>query len=148
MWEWFPPICFLEKRAVIPANRQCPEETKTAVSGNGFLVEGGRPTDFKTDNPNINDPYPRTAIGVNEAGDVLTVRVVDGLQGGYSEGMTYPETAGLLVELGVWSAVNLDGGGSTQLGAFGELLNAPIHGRIPMRERPVANHLGIVILEP
>lgn len=145
MSQWFPPICFLEKRAIVPADHLCPAGSELAVSGNGFLVVMGQPADFETDNSLINDPYPRTAIGVNEVGDVLTVLIVDGNQGRYSHGMTYPETAGLLVELGVWDAVNLDGGGSTQLGAFGKLLNAPIHGRISMRERPVANHIGFHI---
>ena len=44
--------------------------------------------------------------------------------------------------------MNLDGGGSTSIaiddGRGGvRLLNSPIHTRIPWRERPVANHLGV-----
>ncbi|MBD2020680.1 phosphodiester glycosidase family protein, partial [Leptolyngbya sp. FACHB-36] len=48
--------------------------------------------------------------------------------------------------LGADKAVNLDGGGSTTIvvssptGPYA--LNAPIHTKIPLRERPVANHLG------
>jgi hypothetical protein len=44
--------------------------------------------------------------------------------------------------------MNLDGGGSSTLAVEGangrpEVLNSPIHQRIPGRERPVGNHLGI-----
>jgi len=64
----------------------------------------------------------------------------------YSEGMTIVELAKFVQQLGVDRALNLDGGGSTtlvmgtRLGA--RVLNAPIHTKVPMRERPVANHLG------
>lgn len=53
-------------------------------------------------------------------------------------------------DLGVYSALNLDGGGSTTLvteTASGITpLNAPIHTKIPMRERPIANHIGFYAL--
>ena len=46
--------------------------------------------------------------------------------------------------------MNLDGGGSSTLvveGPDGEprVLNSPIDNYIPGRERPVANHLGILV---
>lgn len=46
-------------------------------------------------------------------------------------------------------ALNLDGGGSTTMvvsdrkGIGG--LNSPIHTKLPMRERPVANNLGFYV---
>jgi hypothetical protein len=50
------------------------------------------------------------------------------------------------MELGAYKALNLDGGGSTTLvvadSGGTRSLNSPIHTRIPMRQRPVANHLG------
>ncbi len=56
------------------------------------------------------------------------------------------ELTDIVMELGAHTALNLDGGGSTALVAAGfwgtHSLNAPIHTRIPMRQRPVANHLG------
>ena len=80
----------------------------------------------------------------------MTVVLVDGRQHGYSEGVTLPELSALLVELGVHDAIELDGGGSATLVAADEdgeprVLNSPIHSRIPGRERPVANHLGVRI---
>jgi hypothetical protein len=54
-----------------------------------------------------------------------------------------------LAKLGVYNAINLDGGGSTTLVLANpdkegkpKTLNAPTHTKIPMRDRPVANHLG------
>lgn len=61
------------------------------------------------------------------------------------------ELADLLLEYGAYSAINMDGGGSVTLVVEGpdgkpEVLNSPIHARIPGLERPVANHLGIYAL--
>jgi exopolysaccharide biosynthesis protein len=75
--------------------------------------------------------------------------VVDGHQPNYSEGMTLPELAQIVLKHEGYTALNLDGGGSSTLvieGLDGKpiVLNSPIHGRVPPgRERPVANHLGI-----
>ena len=78
----------------------------------------------------------------------MIILLVDGRQPNYSEGVTMAELVGILREYGAYSALNLDGGGSTTLAIEGEsgepvLLNSPIDNRIPGRERPVANHLGI-----
>jgi hypothetical protein len=57
----------------------------------------------------------------------------------------------IILAYGGYTALNLDGGGSTTLvmeGASGEpvLLNSPIDNRIPGRERPVGSHLGVFAL--
>ena len=74
--------------------------------------------------------------------------VVDGRQPNYSEGVTLVELTEIVAGYGGDTALNLDGGGSTALIARGRTgqpiqLNSPIDNRIPGRERPVANHLGI-----
>jgi len=89
--------------------------------------------------------HPRTAAGVSRDGRTLVLVVVDGRQPGWSVGATLPELAQLLVDAGAWSAVALDGGGSTAMwyraagAAAGRVLNRPSDGRV----RPVANHLGV-----
>lgn len=93
---------------------------------------------------------PRIALGFDAGRRRMTVVLVDGRQRGYSEGVTLPELSALLVELGVHDAIELDGGGSATLVTADEdgeprVLNSPIHSRIPGRERPVANHLGVRI---
>jgi exopolysaccharide biosynthesis protein len=94
--------------------------------------------------------YPRTAVATNQQGDKLWIVVVDGRQPYYSEGVTLAELTQIFIEFGVYTALNLDGGGSTTLvvsiGGKPTLLNSPIHTRIPTRQRPVANHLGIYAL--
>ena len=78
----------------------------------------------------------------------MIVIAVDGRQPNYSEGVNLAELAEIAIEYGAYTALNLDGGGSTTLVIEGEsgrpeLLNSPIDNRIPGRERPVENHLGI-----
>ncbi|MEW5871121.1 MAG: phosphodiester glycosidase family protein [Chloroflexota bacterium] len=114
-----------------------------AISGNLMLVERGKAS------PSLSgEPQPRTAIGLDRFGKRLFIIVVDGRQPAYSEGATLAEMAEIFIKLGAYTAMNLDGGGSSALvmqGANGgaSQLNSPIHSSIPGRERPVGNHLGI-----
>lgn len=100
----------------------------TKTEGFGSDVSGGR--------------APRTAVGVNAQGHLLLV-VVDGRQPGHSIGMTLIELAKLMQELGAKNAMNLDGGGSTEMVVCGELVNRPSDGR----ERPVGDALLLVPVE-
>lgn len=94
----------------------------TKTEGFGSDVAGGR--------------APRTALGVNAQGHLLLV-TVDGRQPGYSIGMTLVELAKLMKELGAVNAMNLDGGGSSEVVVNGNLANRPSDGR----ERPVGDAL-------
>jgi hypothetical protein len=121
------------------------EEAWNAVSGEPLIDEGEvRIASFH----DITKLHPRSAVGLDRLENRMFVVVIDGRQPGYSEGATLPELAAVLLAAGAWNAINLDGGGSTALvveGASGGavLLDSPIHTRIPGRERPVGNHLGI-----
>lgn len=79
---------------------------------------------------------PRTAVGITASGGVI-LAVVDGRQSRLSVGLTLPETADFMRELGAQSALNLDGGGSSTMVVEGEIVNRPSDGR----ERPVSNAL-------
>ena len=79
---------------------------------------------------------PRTAVGITATGGVI-LAVVDGRQARHSVGLTLPETAEFMRELGAQSALNLDGGGSSTMVIGGEVVNRPSDGR----ERPVSNAL-------
>jgi hypothetical protein len=114
-----------------------------AISGR-WLIRDGELSTLK----NVDALEPRTAIGLDRDGGRLIVIIVDGRQPNYSEGVTLLELAGLLRTAGAYESINLDGGGSSALVAETakgkwESLNCPIHTRLPWRERPVANHLGI-----
>lgn len=70
---------------------------------------------------------PRTAIGQLGALHYMIV-VADGRQDGYSKGMTLPELQQLFVDYGAKTAMNLDGGGSSELWFQGEIINRPSGG--------------------
>jgi hypothetical protein len=95
-------------------------------------------------------PYPRTALALDKAAKTLMIFVVDGKQKGYSEGVTLVELAEIVQAYGGYTALALDGGGSSTLvmeGPSGNavLLNSPINRRIRGNERLVANHLGVFV---
>lgn len=140
-----PSLCIEPGRVAIQTGG-CPPETTQAVTGVPLLLTQGSirvaPTEAAGDNL-----APRTAVGLDETGQKLWLVVVDGRQTGYSEGVTLYELAQIMQSLGATAAFNLDGGGSSTMvistPAGARVLNAPFHTRIPMRQRPVGNHLGI-----
>jgi exopolysaccharide biosynthesis protein len=79
--------------------------------------------------------HPRTAIGSTSDGRILLV-VVDGRQPGLSVGMSLPEVARLMIDLGATEAMNLDGGGSSTMVVQGKVVNHPSD---PTGERPVSD---------
>lgn len=81
------------------------------VSGLYPLLRGG---EIVSNLPATANPY--TAVGIKADGTAIFY-TIDGRQSGYSIGATYAQVAQRLQELGCVSAVALDGGGSTNLGA-------------------------------
>jgi hypothetical protein len=80
--------------------------------------------------------YPRAALGI--AGDRLLAVACDGRTED-DAGMTLPELASALMDLGAVDALNLDGGGSASLVHHGRLRNRPReeHGVDLLGGRPV-----------
>ena len=82
---------------------------------------------------------PRSAFGVTQYGDYIFA-VVDGRQA-HSKGCTLQEWASILInQFGAVDAINLDGGGSSELIVDDTIVNLPSDGR----ERAVGNALMIV----
>lgn len=82
---------------------------------------------------------PRSAVGVTKYGDFI-LAVVDGRQA-HSRGCTLEEWADILLnKFGAFHAINLDGGGSTELTVKDSLVNSPSDGR----ERAVGSALAIL----
>ncbi len=119
-----------------------PGKIYNAISGNVMLVQDGRALQGLE-----GEVQPRTAIGIDQRSKRLIIVVIDGRQPGFSEGAILTELAEILISKGAYTAMNLDGGGSTTLVADrsgrATLLNSPINNGVPGRERPVGNHLGI-----
>lgn len=84
----------------------------TTVEEFGSDVAGGR--------------APRTALANTKEGHILLV-VVDGRQQ-HSIGMTLYEMAAFMKELGAVNAMNLDGGGSSEMVVNGDIVNSPSDG--------------------
>nr|WP_062211257.1 phosphodiester glycosidase family protein [Streptomyces sp. NBRC 109706] len=125
-----------------PRTEDGSELPHSAVGGRGVLVVEGEPQDWEG-LPN-NATAPRTAVGFSRDGQEMYVLSVDGRQA-HSGGTTLTELAVMMADLGAYSALNLDGGGSSTLlarlpGAAGtELVNSPSDGQ----EREVPNGLAI-----
>ncbi|QLE57098.1 phosphodiester glycosidase family protein [Nostoc sp. TCL26-01] len=145
--NWYV-LCFTNKsQAQIPGGEECPKNTTQGIAGDDILIFQNKPKNPA--NFYNEKPYPRVVVATDKLGKKLWLILVDGKQPLYSEGMTKTELTQFLTKLGVYSAINLDGGGSTTLVVANpenqgkpKVLNAPIHTKIPMRSRPVANHLG------
>ncbi len=116
------------------------------VGGGPILVKGD--TSMVTYNEEIfwgsgvglSDSDPRTAAGYTSDGKAILM-VVDGRQGSVSAGVSLTELADIMIGLGAVEAINLDGGGSSQMVIGDSLINRPSGSFI---QRPVATFLAIV----
>lgn len=118
------------------------DEINLAVSGGSILLNKGNIPSTFTDG--ISGTHPRTAIGSSKDESIIYLVTVDGRQK-KSVGMTEQELAEFLKEIGVYNAINLDGGGSTTMVArkLGEntlsTINSPSDGSL----RSIINGVGV-----
>jgi exopolysaccharide biosynthesis protein len=98
-----------------------------AVSGAGLLLLNGREfTDWTEERIAAGfdtTRHPRTMIG--EGGGAIWLVTIDGRQPALSLGMNFTEMKRLARRLGIRSALNLDGGGSTTMVVKGSVVNHP-----------------------
>ena len=98
-----------------------------AVSGAGLLLLDGRElTDWSEERLTAGFDtarHPRTMIG--EGGGAIWLVTIDGRQPALSLGMNFTEMKRLARRLGMRSALNLDGGGSTTMVVKGTVVNHP-----------------------
>lgn len=66
---------------------------------------------------------PRTAVGYTNTKHIIML-VADG-RSGISEGVSLPELAQIMSDLGCYEAINLDGGGSSQMAIDDKYVNTP-----------------------
>lgn len=139
-----------QQQAQILAAETCPPGTIQAVAGSSLLVQDGKSVAVQPGAADSDGVYSRTVVAVDRIGHKLWLLVVDDKQWLYSEGVSLEELAEIAIDLGADAALNLDGGGSTTLVKATptgyKILNSPVHTKIPMRERPIANHLGFYAL--
>ena len=99
--------------------------------------------------PYMRERHPRTGVGFTADGRTGYFVVADGRRSD-AAGLTVPELAQLMLDLGARTAINLDGGGSSQMNtrlpgdAASSVRNTPSDGY----ERRDANGLGIFLRTP
>lgn len=122
------------------------DNIKLAIGGGTVLVKGGQVADFTQ---NLSGNAPRTAVGITQDRRQLILVAVDGRHN-YFKGVNGQGLANLMIELGSYEAIVMDGGGSTTmmtrgLGEFNpQLINYPSDGG----ERRIINGLAVVSQEP
>jgi exopolysaccharide biosynthesis protein len=99
-----------------------------AVGGAGLLLLDGRALTDWTDERMAagfdTTRHPRTIIGTDAQGAIWLV-TIDGRNPSLSLGMSFTELQRLSRRLGLRSALNLDGGGSTTMWVAGRIVNHP-----------------------
>ena len=132
----------------VPPGSTLDPAAREVVGGGQIIVSNGQSVVFASTFATAR--HPRTVVGVDRTGRWLTLLVVDGRQPELSIGMTLAELAREMVALGCDRALNLDGGGSTEL-VFREpdthqlqVLNSPSDAK----ERSVADVLGVTFEAP
>jgi hypothetical protein len=103
------------------------ERARHAVGGAGLLLLNGGVLEDREEERIAEGfdttRHPRTMIG--DDGTSIWLVTVDGRQPSLSLGMSFTELQGLAARLGLRSALNLDGGGSTTMVIRGAVVNHP-----------------------
>ena len=69
---------------------------------------------------------PRTAFGISKDRKTLYLLFCDGRRPGWSGSCDFPSLSTLLVAMGCWDAINLDGGGSSTFCTWDDAKNRPV----------------------
>lgn len=118
---------------------------KMMIGGHAVLVDNGAVKPYTRDIKFIDGVRARTAVGISQDGKTVYVVTAEG-RTKRSSGLTIAELAKFMQEIGVYKAMNLDGGGSTTMAVrnLGDLNRT--RSTNPERngaERRVVNGLGV-----
>jgi hypothetical protein len=114
-----------------------PAHAVTSLGATNYaILHPGQPISIPEHDEFADGRHARTLVGWNAAGDRLLVTVQ---QGNGSSGMSLASAADLMRRLGATTAVNEDGGGSSQMVVAGQLHSTPW-----TPPRPVANAWAVV----
>lgn len=118
-----------------------PEDVDWSFGALNYIVKDGVENEISSQVLGAN---PRTAIGFNKDNTEMIMVTIDGRHHSYV-GVKQTELAQIMIELGAYNAVNMDGGGSTTMGvdflrnANVTIVNIPSDGR----ERKIASGVGV-----
>ena len=120
------------------------EKINFAIGSGSMVLREGQVTNSDI---NISGVHPRTGLGVSRDQKQVIMVTVDG-RDTYFKGTTQETLGSLLLELGAYNGVNLDGGGSTAMAvkpvgqASAEFVNKPTE------QRNVVNGIGVFSTAP
>jgi hypothetical protein len=123
-----------------------PENVEWAFGALNYLVKDGQLNEVSDQVLGTN---PRTAIGFNKDNTEMIMVTIDGRNKNYV-GVKQTELAEIMLGLGAYNAVNMDGGGSTTMGvdflknSNVTIVNIPSDGR----ERKIASGVGVFNTSP
>ena len=116
-------------------------EMSNVIQAGPMLINAGIPAHSEEDFPSafVSARHPRSAVGLSASGQWIFM-IVDGRNGMHSSGATISELTDILMAQHVIYALNLDGGGSTELIIDGRIYNLPSDGY----ERNISYALGAI----
>lgn len=128
-----------------------PASFKMMVGGHTLLLDQGKASAFSRDISGVSGSAARARTAVGYSQDGKTAYLVTVEETGGHQGVTLKTLQQMLVKLGVWKAVNLDGGGSTTmvtrpLGEMNVKLTHPTF--YGTTQRLVANGIGVYTSAP
>lgn len=164
-------VCFTPGRAKIVDGQICPEGFTEGVAAGPRILSAGAlvprrrlgrdgmfhgATELTAEEaaqpiPTPAGPQggPRTVVGLNGDGTRMWLVVADGRQPDWSLGATNDDILTLFRQVGATDVMSLDGGGSATMVARGPagplVMSRPIHTRVPGRQRPLGNQLGVFV---
>lgn len=90
------------------------QDWQMVIGGHALLVDNGQMVAYTKDLSALGGVRARTAAGISKDGKTVYIVAVEGRTSD-SKGITLGNLSLLMTKLGVWKAVNLDGGGSTTM---------------------------------
>ena len=116
-------------------------EMSNIIQAGPMLIDDGETARYEENFSSslISARHPRSAVGLNAEGSWVFM-VVDGRNGMHSSGATISELTDIMRGQGLIYALNLDGGGSTEIMIDGKIWNIPSDGY----ERRISYALGAV----
>ncbi|WP_238357708.1 stalk domain-containing protein [Cohnella zeiphila] len=128
-----------------------PSSFQMMVSGHTILVDNGKASSFSRDVSGLSgsSARARTAVGYSQDGKTAYLITVE--ENGGLKGVPLSQLQDIMVKLGVWKGVNMDGGGSTTmvtrpLGDFDVTLAHPTS--FGTTQRQVADGIGVYTTAP
>lgn len=128
-----------------------PGSFQMLVGGHTILLDQGKAATFSRDIAGVSGSADRARTAVGYSKDGKTAYLITVEENGGRDGVTLKELQQMLLQLGVWKAVNLDGGGSTTmvtrpLGETNVTLTHPTF--YGTTQRLVANGIGVYTNAP